>query len=147
MLIGRGYPEDKGNSEGEIRQLIDSCGLEDRVILTGYAEDVARWYQAFDAFCLPSFSEGLPVSVLEAMASGVPVVGSNVRGIREVIIPEQNGVLFPSDDDGALATNLGRLIRDVDFRRRLSNNAFAFVCEKHGARAWVSEYERLFKLA
>ncbi|MDZ7697266.1 MAG: glycosyltransferase [Deltaproteobacteria bacterium] len=82
LLVGRGFPDDSENSEPGIRRLINELGIEDRVIFAGYRGDIPRILRAFDIFCLPSLSEGLPVSILEAMAAHVPVVGSDVRGIQ-----------------------------------------------------------------
>lgn len=146
VLVGRGYPEDTENSEQEINQLIHSYKLENRVILTGYQEDIPSILCLFDVFCLPSFSEGLPVSILEAMAATIPVVGSDVRGIREVISPEVTGLMFPSDNDDALARALERVIENHELRNGLSRNAFSFVCQSHGMKQWVAAYERLFRL-
>lgn len=145
VLVGRGFPGDIENSEEEIKQLIRSFKLEDRIILTGYQEDIPQLLQTFDAFCLPSFSEGLPVSILEAMAARVPVVGSDVRGIREVVSHEETGLLFPSDDDHALAQTLERLIKNQSLCESLSEKAFTFVSQTHGLKLWVSTYKSLFQ--
>jgi len=145
MLVGKGYPGDAENSEEDVRHLIHMYNLHDRVLLTGYRDDIPSILHMFDVFCLPSFSEGLPVGILEAMAARVPVVGSNVRGIREVISPQRTGLLFPSDDEIGLSEVLERLIENQDLRNELSNNAFVFVSQTHGIKQWVSAYEDLFK--
>lgn len=145
VLVGTGYTGDIENSEEEVRKLITSNRLEDKVILAGYREDIPEILHSFDAFCLPSFSEGLPVSILEAMAARVPVVGSNVRGIREVVSAEKSGLLFPLDDNKTLAQSFERLIKDRKLRDNLCENAFTFVSQKHAFKQWVSAYERLFQ--
>lgn len=145
VLVGRGYPLDEENSEEDVKGLINTNKLGNRIVLTGYQEDIPRLLQSFDAFCLPSFSEGLPVSVLESMAARVPVVGSDVRGIREVISHEETGLLFPSDDDHALAQNLERLIKNQGLCESLREKAFTFVSQAHGLKKWVSTYESLFQ--
>ena len=144
VLVGRGYPEDSENSEEEVRHLIEMYNLQDRVLLTGYREDIASILHMFDVFCLPSSSEGLPVSILEAMAARVPVVGSNVRGIKEVILPEETGLLFPSDDQSGLVQALERLIKDRGLGDRLRENAYVYISKTHGLGQWISAYERLF---
>lgn len=80
------------------------------------------------------------------MAARVPVVGSDVRAIREVIFEEKTGLLFPSDNDDALARALERVIKNHDLRNDLSRNAFSFVSQAHGMKQWVSAYECLFKM-
>ena len=143
MLVGKGYPGDAENSEEDVRQLIDMYNLHDRVLLTGYREDIPSILHMFDVFCLPSLSEGLPLSILEAMAARVPVVGSNVRGVQEVVSPEETGLLFPSNDSDALSQALERLIKNHNLSESLSQKAFTFVSQAHGIRQWVSAYERL----
>jgi len=103
FFIGTGFPGAVENSEDEVRALILELGLQDRVVFAGYQENIPEMLSSFDAFCLPSFSEGLPVSLLEAMAAGVPVIGSEVAGITEVVTHRKTGLLFPSDDDERLA--------------------------------------------
>lgn len=80
------------------KELAQSLGVGDRVILTGYRTDVADFYKMADVFLIPSFREGLPVAVMEAMASGLPVVATRIRGSSDLV---QQGDLFePTDVDG-----------------------------------------------
>jgi L-malate glycosyltransferase len=146
MLVGKGFPEDIENSEDEVRQLINTFGLQEKIIMAGYQEDIPGLLKTFDIFCLPSFSEGLPVSVLEAMAARVPVIGSDVWGIREVVSTETTGLLFPSNDDNALVKGLERMINDSNLRKSFAHNAFNYVNLEHGMQQWVSTYERLFNI-
>jgi glycosyltransferase involved in cell wall biosynthesis len=113
MLVGDG--PDRGEVEDEIRKL----GVEGRVQLAGERSDVPALLADSDVFVLSSRSEGLPVSVLEAMAAELPVVASNVGGLGELVVDGQTGVLVPPGDPEALAEALGRLIGDRELRRRL----------------------------
>ena len=80
------------------KELAQSLGVGDRVILTGYRTDVADFYKMADVFLFPSFREGLPVAVMEAMASGLPVIATRIRGSSDLV---QQGDLFePTDVDG-----------------------------------------------
>lgn len=80
------------------KELAQSLGVGDRVVLTGYRTDVADFYKMADVFLFPSFREGLPVAVMEAMASGLPVVATRIRGSSDLV---QQGDLFePTDVDG-----------------------------------------------
>lgn len=80
------------------KELAQSLGVGDRVILTGYRTDVADFYKMADVFLFPSFREGLPVAAMEAMASGLPVVATRIRGSSDLV---QQGDLFePTDVDG-----------------------------------------------
>lgn len=83
----------KGDLQKHLQDVIEEVGLKDRVKLLGYRCDVAELYQASDIYVLPSIREGLNVSVMEAMASGLPVVCSRIRGNTD-LIDENGGVLF-----------------------------------------------------
>lgn len=146
LFVGKGFPEDIENSEYEIKQLINDFNIQDRVIMMGYQEDIPSILKTFDIFCLPSFSEGLPVSILEAMAAKVPVIGSDVWGIREVISHEKTGLLFLSNDDFALERELERMINDRNLRESISCNAFNYVNQHHGMQQWIAAYDRLFDI-
>ncbi len=95
LFVGTGFPGDAENSENEVRALVQDLGLQDRVVLAGYQENIPVMLSAFDAFCLSSFSEGLPVSLLEAMAAVVPVIGSEVVGNYRGGIPQKNRFIVP----------------------------------------------------
>jgi glycosyltransferase involved in cell wall biosynthesis len=87
-----------------------------RLILTGMREDVPALLAAMDIFCLPSYREGMPRTIIEAMMMAKPVVATNIRGSREEVVPEQTGLLVPTHDAIALAHALERLIRDASLR-------------------------------
>ena len=129
----------------EVKDLIHRLRLDDKVVMAGYREDVRQVLSNFDVFCLPSFSEGLPMSVLEAMAANVAVVGSDVRGNREALSHGETGLLFPSNDDGALSRALDDLVTNGGLRTALREKAFTFVSSVHGVDRWVSSYEHLFR--
>jgi len=84
--------------DGEIHQFAKTCEASDKIHFLGEREDVNDLLNMIDVFCLTSIHEGMPLTVLEAMASGVPVIGSDVMGINEVIQDEKNGLLFPLND-------------------------------------------------
>lgn len=87
-------------------------------ILTGHREDVDALYAAMDVFCLPSHREGFPRAAMEAAASGLPVVASDIRGCRQVVDPGVTGALVPVRDPHALASALRPLV-DAERRRSL----------------------------
>lgn len=98
------------------KELAQSLGVSDRVVLTGYRTDVADFYKMADVFLFPSFREGLPVAVMEAMASGLPVVATRIRGSSDLV---QQGDLFePTDVDGIAkaitSVQLGRVRHEID---------------------------------
>jgi glycosyltransferase involved in cell wall biosynthesis len=113
LIVGEG--PDRSMLESELRRL----GLESRVRLAGERHDVPDLLAASDVFVLASVSEGLPVSVLEAMAAELPVVASHVGGLSELVVDGETGLLVPPRDADALAAALGRLAADHSLRRQL----------------------------
>lgn len=144
LFVGTGFPTDPEDPEGHVRRLIEECGLQERVILAGYQENIPAMLSAMDAFCLASFSEGLPVSILEAMAARLPVIGSRVRGIAEVVVDRNNGFLFVSGDDQSLATCIDQVVNNSEEAKRYSVVAFDMVKTVHGLSQWVDCYASLF---
>jgi glycosyltransferase involved in cell wall biosynthesis len=115
LLVGEG-PE-RSEIEAEIRRL----GLVRSVRLIGERADVPALLADSDVFVLSSRSEGLPMSVLEAMAAGIPVIASNVGGLAELVVDGETGLLAHPGDPEALGAALGGLIADRDLRRRLGD--------------------------
>jgi glycosyltransferase involved in cell wall biosynthesis len=113
VIVGDG--PDRQLLEEEIHEL----GLEDRVSLAGERRDVPELLAGADVFVLPSRSEGHPVSVLEAMAAGIPVVASRVGGVPEQVSDGETGLLVEPGDPTELAAALRRLTADPRLRRRL----------------------------
>ena len=140
FFVGTGFSGDPMNSEDEVRTLVGELGLQDKVLFAGYQDDIPRILSAFDAFCLPSFSEGLPVCLLEAMAAGLPVVGSEVAGIVEVIKDGKTGFLFSSDNDLELANVLETILENPSNAKALADNALTFVKDVHGFQSWRRKY-------
>ena len=109
MIVG------PGKLREVLYQQISKLNLRNKFILTGYREDIPEILQSFDIFVLPSLTEGLPLSLLEAMASGKPVVASAVGGTPEVIQHGVTGILVPPKDSQALAQGVISIIRDKTY--------------------------------
>jgi glycosyltransferase involved in cell wall biosynthesis len=102
----------KGPLREALEQLVASLGIAESVRFLGplLAPDIARWMQASDVLCLSSLNEGLPNVVLEAMASGLPVVATKVGGIDEIINADWKGRLVASGDEAGLAAALSEIL-------------------------------------
>lgn len=96
-----------------------------RLKLLGYRADVARLLAAADLFVLPSHREGMPRSIIEAMATGLPVVATDIRGSREEVVDGATGLLVPVHDVPALAAALARLVDDAPLRLRMGEAGLA----------------------
>lgn len=101
-----------GRRETEVRELAKGLGLADVVHFLGSRQDVPDLLHAMDIFVLPSYSEGLSLALLEAMAAGLPVIASRVGGNPEVVTDGVTGLLIPPKDADALAQALERLLAD-----------------------------------
>jgi glycosyltransferase involved in cell wall biosynthesis len=137
--------------EGELRddltRLIHELGLERHVLLPGFRPDVLSLLKTFDVFVMPSITEGLGTSILDAMACSRPVVASAVGGIPEVVETEVTGVLVPPRDATALGAAIVRLLRDPAHASHLARAGRARVEARFTADRMVLEtlavYERL----
>lgn len=105
-----------GQKEKMLRLLVQKYGLEDKVIFMGYRNDIPQLLPLADIFVLSSYREGLTVAVMEAMASALPLVCSNVRGNRDLVKEGRGGYLVAPDDEAAFAKALARLIEDKKLR-------------------------------
>lgn len=108
-VVGQRLDTDRGD---DMASLLRNAGLGSRLRLLGYRSDVAALLAAADIFVLPSTFEGLPMSVIEAMLTGLPVVATNIRGPREQVVPEVTGLLVPPAAVAPLAAALRRLTDD-----------------------------------
>jgi glycosyltransferase involved in cell wall biosynthesis len=111
---------------GSFRALVVGDGPQETFLqgiggveLLGERDDVPDLLARSDIFALSTLSEGMPISVLEAMAAGLPVVATAVGGIPEIVVDGETGVLVPPQDVGALAAALERLLVDTELRRRM----------------------------
>ncbi len=112
----------QGKAARKLRARAAALGLEEVVLFLGYRQDTERIYGAADAFVLMSRQEGLPVALMEAMASGLPCLCSNIRGNRDLIRSEETGLLVPFDDK-ALGEAILRLEGSAALQRRLGDAA------------------------
>jgi glycosyltransferase involved in cell wall biosynthesis len=110
--------------------LCESVRNHPGIICTGFVNDTASYYRAMDVLVLPTWREGFPNVVLEAAATGLPVVTTECTGARDSVVPEVTGLLIPPGYPDAIAEAVLMLIRDPQRRQRMG----------HAARAWVLEH-------
>lgn len=143
FIIAGDGPE-KINLQDQAARLNRRVGGE-VIRLVGAVADPLPYYAAADLFVLPSWSEGLPLSILEAQASGLPVVATAVGGIPEVIIPDQTGLLVPPQNPTLLAEAICRLLADVDGRQRLAAAGRARTAAFFSEQKMVAETYALYQ--
>jgi glycosyltransferase involved in cell wall biosynthesis len=115
----------QGPLESEVRQRAAALGLGERFTFLGYRDDAVRIISGFDVFTLSSRHEGLPVSLMEAMALGTPVVATAVGGIPQAVTDGVEGRLVPVGDPQVLAQALVEIAADPDERHRFGAAALA----------------------
>jgi glycosyltransferase involved in cell wall biosynthesis len=133
-----------GPRRAELEALAAAMDISGRVRFLGHCENVAALLAEADAFVLPSRSEAFPNSVLEAMASALPVVASRVGGIRELIEHQRTGVLVPPDEPMPLAFALLNLMQWDEHAARLGEAARRAVETTYSFERMVSSFERLY---
>lgn len=135
--------------DGPLRQTLEQevveLGLQNRVIFAGQRENIAEILATLDIFVLPSVTEGLPLTILEAMAAGTPVVATRVGGIPEAISEGKTGLVVPSKDPEALAVALAGLIGERDKLVRMGSNGQKCVNEKFTVNIMVEKTMQLYK--
>src|SRR5207344_907634 len=112
-----------GPERDRIAALASELGVNPRLRLLGTILDRSSFYHALDAFILPSLYEGLPMALLEAMSSGVPVLSSRLEGISAVLVEESEGLLANPGDVADFSRQLKRLKESPDLCRKLAQAA------------------------
>jgi len=138
MIVGDG-PLDE-----ELKAKVKEYGLEEKIIFTGVRNDMPAVYRTLDVFALPSLTEGLPLVILEAFASGLPVIASMVGGVSHLIEHNQNGLLFRSQKLPEFVDNLEFLIENKEDRERFAHNGKKFVIENYSVEKLVNSYQRVY---
>jgi glycosyltransferase involved in cell wall biosynthesis len=134
-----------GNATAELRAAVATRGLDGTVTFLGERADVAELLCAADVFAFPSRWEGMPGTVIEAMALEAPIVASNIASVREVV-REDCAVLVPPDDPGALANAITRALADPDAPARAARARQRFLDTftiERSAAEMVRFYERV----
>ncbi len=139
MVIGDG-PEREN-----LERLTEHLGLGKRVVFTGFQTDVHLFYPAMDIFLLTSFSEGASMTLIEAMASSLPCIVTEVGGNPEIVEHENTGLVIPSDRSDLLAESIGRLIGDTVTRMKMGTAARLRYEHHYTIDKMVDAYRKLYE--
>jgi glycosyltransferase involved in cell wall biosynthesis len=137
-MVGDGPDRDSVETQAYRLGIIRDC------LFLGYQDDVAPFYAAFDALVLPSANEGTPVSAIEALASGRPVVATRVGGVPDVVRDGLDGYLVEPGDVDALAGRLARLAADPDLARRMGEAGRARVRSRYSVERLIDDVDRFY---
>jgi glycosyltransferase involved in cell wall biosynthesis len=138
VIVGEGGEHDRLASQAV------SLGIADQVVFTGFRNDIGRILRSSDLFVLPSRTEAFPNVVLEAMASGLPVVATDVGSVGEMVEDGRSGVMVPAGDVGALQEAVKALLGDTERMRAFGDRGRKIVEEKYTLEQMCSKREALF---
>jgi len=133
-----------GDREAELRRIVGEAGIQERVLFTGIRRDVGALLPAFDVSCLSSVHEGVPLTVLESMAAGLPVVATDCGALRDLIIHGEQGFIVPVGDSAALAQSLVTLADDHSLREQQGVAARRRAEQRYRIEQTADSYESLF---
>lgn len=135
----------EGPDRNAIEGMIEQFGLQSSVVLAGQQSNMPALYAAMDIFVLPSLNEGLPMTVLEAMAASKPVIATRVGAIPGVIKDGENGLLVAPKDSEGLRNAVAGLLNDPERRRRLGDQAHAWVSQHYTSEAMALKYREMYE--
>jgi len=138
VLVGEGPERSALEAQASI------LGLSNRVVFLGYRDDVSDLLASCDVFVLPSLFEGLPLSVLEAMAAGKPVVATDIGGTNEAVKHGETGLLVPSADPESLARAIRTVLFDPVLSQRLGSAGRARVHQEFSAETMVQRIAEIY---
>jgi glycosyltransferase involved in cell wall biosynthesis len=131
----------RSDLENRVREL----NLKGSVRFWGFQKDIRPMLRSADVFVMASLWEGLPFSVLEAMAEGIPVVSTDSDGIRELVDHRKTGLIVPPDDPGRFAEAVLQILDDPGLARRMGYNARQKTVEQFGMERMIRELQDLYE--
>jgi glycosyltransferase involved in cell wall biosynthesis len=137
----------EGPDRAKLQALIDTLGVASSVSLMGRREDMPVVYGSFDIMVSSSRQEGLPIAILEGMASGLPLIATTVGEVPSVVRDGETGILLPPSDTQALSSAMVDLLRDSEKCRRLGSAARQLVESEYSAARMGNEYLSLYRNA
>lgn len=139
------YIVGKGDEQHLLQNLCNELGISSKVIFAGERSDIATVLQCFDLFALTSIAEGIPMAILESMATGLPVVATAVGGVGEVVTHGITGHLAPAKDVDAIASAFLHYANDSELLARHGANARERAVTEFSLIAMVARYDSLYK--
>ncbi len=141
VIVGR------GPDEARIRAEAERLGVADQLVMPGFLAHPHRYVGLFDVFALSSDSEQFPISLVEAMAAGLPAVSTRVGDVAQIVAPENAPFLADAADEAELAAGLARLIDDAGLRAAVGTANRAKVAARYTRAAMIARYEAVYSAA
>ena len=114
LVVGDSLPSDRDQFGAVFKKEVANAGLTPHFLFTGQTDQVPDYLRIMDIFLLPSYREGFPRSIVEAMATGLPVIATDIRGCREAVVHGMTGLIVPPKDGEALARAVDRLLSNPE---------------------------------
>jgi len=149
-VLGK-YPKAKivlvggGSMEESLQELAKSLGVEEKVLFLGERKDIPELLKAFDLFVFPSLREGMPGALMEAMASGLPVIATNIDGNNELIVDGENGVLVSPERPQQISAKIILLLENKEMAERLGEKAKETIEKKFSIDNMVTQIDSLYE--
>ena len=139
----------KGTIKKYLERKINELGLKNNFYFAGFVSrsELLEYYQNATVYVLPSYYEGLPTTLLEAMSCGVPSIATDVEGSSELIKDGENGLLVPPRDPERLAEAMMKLLDDEELRKKLGDNAREYVVGDYDWEVITDKIEKVYKMA
>ena len=138
--------------DGSERELIETKvntlneDLNTQITMTSWITDIATFNAGMDIICLTSDNEGTPVSLIEAQACNLPVISTDVGGVRDILKEGETGFVVPKKDAAAFAEKLGLLIEQKEIREKMSQNGWSFVEKQFHYTTLAANMEKYYRL-
>jgi len=133
-----------GKQRVELGTLAEALGLKEKVHFFGFREERIAFLKGFDAFVLPSRSEGAPRCLMEAMAAGIPVIVTNIPGCRILVNDNKTGLVFEVDQIDQLTKKINMLIANTKKAKKIGLSGRLFIRESFSAERMAAEYNKLY---
>jgi glycosyltransferase involved in cell wall biosynthesis len=140
FIVGDG--SERSNIEEAVQSLPKSPLL--KIKLTSWIQDIAKFNAGMDFICLTSNNEGTPVSLIEAQAANIPVITTDVGGVRDIVLDGETGFIVPKNDVTSLSDKMRLLIEDENLRKKMSQNGWTFVEHKFHYTTLVKNMEEYY---
>lgn len=140
FIVGDG--SERSNIEEAVQSLPKSPLL--KIKLTSWIQDIAKFNAGMDFICLTSNNEGTPVSLIEAQAANIPVITTDVGGVRDIVLEGETGFIVPKNDVASLSDKMRLLIEDEKLRKKMSQNGWTFVEHKFHYSTLVKNMEEYY---
>ncbi len=139
VLIGDGPLYD------DVKRIVIREKIEGRILLPGWQSNIKEWLLAMDIFVLYSLWEGLPISMLEAMSVGKPIIASNIKGNNELVVDGENGFLVEPNHEEMLISRVLNLAEDRTKIDRMGKRSKELVKERFSIQQFVDAYDRVYQ--